>query len=390
MVWMYAWAVLSASAADEDRWQRTIDEVSTAVVAIQMDRPVAFEGNTPSNSQATGFVIDAEQGLVLTNRHVVTEAPVVARASFRNREEVALVPVYRDPIHDFGLFRYDPAEVRFHEAASLDLRPDKAKEGLEIRVIGNDSGEQLAILDGTLARLDRDAPTYGSNYNDFNTFYLQASAGISGGSSGSPVVDVRGDVVGLNAGGATGGRASSFFLPLERVQRAVELVRAGKPVTRGTLQTTWVYEGYDGLRRLGLPEDVEARARRQRPSGTGLLVLKDVLSKGPADSLLEVGDILVSVADRPIHDFVTLEGLLDDRVGDTLPVVVVRRGETLTVRPTVGNLHDLMPDAYVRVGGAVLHDLSYHQARLVQTPVEGVFVAANGFSFERDGIPNRA
>ncbi len=390
MLWMTGWAVTTALAADEDRWQRTIDEVSTAVVAIQMDRPVAFEGNSPSNSQATGFVIDAEQGLVLTNRHVVTQAPVIARASFRNREEVDLVPVYRDPVHDFGLFRYDPDQVRFHRAASLDLRPDKAREGLEIRVIGNDSGEQLAILDGTIARLDRDAPTYGSTYNDFNTFYLQASAGISGGSSGSPVVDVSGDVVGLNAGGATGGRASSFFLPLERVKRAVELVRDNQPVSRGTLQTTWIYEGYDRLRRLGLPEDVEARARRQRPSGTGLLVLKDVLAEGPADGLLQVGDILVSVDGTAIHDFVTLEDLLDRGVGNVVEVVVVRRGEVVTVTPTVGDLHDLVPDAYVKIGAAVLHDLSYHQARLVQTPVQGVFVAANGFSFERDGIPSRA
>ncbi|MEN0065258.1 MAG: trypsin-like peptidase domain-containing protein, partial [Myxococcota bacterium] len=354
------------------------------------DRPRSFEGKNRSNSEATGFVVDAEQGLVLTNRHVVTAAPVVARGSFRNREEVDLVPVYRDPVHDFGLFRYDPDQVKFHRPASLDLRPDKAKEGLAIRVIGNDSGEQLSILDGTIARLDRDAPNYGPSYNDFNTFYLQAAAGISGGSSGSPVVDIRGDVVGLNAGAASGARASSFFLPLPRVKRAVELIRKGQPVSRGTLQTTWNYVGYDELRRLGLPEEVEAVARRQRPNGLGLLVLRDVLAKGPASDLLEVGDILISVDDTPIHDFVTLEALLDDKVGDAVTVTVNRRGKAITVSPTVGDLHQIVPNAYVTIGGAVLHNLSYHQARLVQTPVEGVFVADNGFSFERDGIPRRA
>ena len=68
--------------AEEIAWADTIESISSGVVSIRVDSTRAFDTEWNSSTQATGFVVDAKQGLILTNRHVVTPGPVVAEAIF--------------------------------------------------------------------------------------------------------------------------------------------------------------------------------------------------------------------------------------------------------------------------------------------------------------------
>src|SRR5688572_30286582 len=381
--------ILSAAplAAQEQSWNRTLERIASGVVSIQIDSTRSFDTERNQSSQATGFVVDAGRGLILTNRHVVTPGPVRAQAVFLNQEEVELQPVYRDPVHDFGFFRYDPAELQFMKPTELALVPEGAQVGRDIRVVGNDAGEQLSILAGTIARLDRQAPNYGrGNYNDFNTFYLQAASGTSGGSSGSPVVDIEGRVVALNAG-ANSQAASSFFLPLDRVEVALASIQAGKVVARGTLQTEFVHKPFAELRRLGLTRDSEARVRQAYPQQTGLLVVEQVIPESPASSKLEPGDVLVEVDGKLIAEFVPLAAVFDSAVGREIALVVERGGQRLEHRVMVENLHEITPDEYIEYGDGVFHKLSYQQARHFYRPAAGVYVANPGYVFGKAAIP---
>lgn len=381
---------VAAHAADDTAWSATLERISSGVVSIRVDSTRAFDTEWNSSSQATGFVVDAKRGLILTNRHVVTPGPVIAEAVFRNNEEVRLTPVYRDPVHDFGFFRYDPAELRYIEPEELPLDPEGARIGKEIRVIGNDAGEQLSILAGTIARLDRQAPDYGrGKYNDFNTFYLQAASGTSGGSSGSPVINIEGAVVALNAG-ANSSAASSFFLPLDRIDRALRELQQGAPVERGTLQTTFHSKPYDELRRLGLTTESETLARSRFPEQTGMLTVQQVIPDSAAAAQIAPGDILIRINGELVTGFIPLEALLDDHVNQEVEIEVERGGQRVLATVRVDDLHSITPAEYIEFGDAIVNKLSYQQARHYNRAATGVYVANPGYLLSKAAIPRGA
>jgi S1-C subfamily serine protease len=286
--------------------------LDAAIVTIRSLYVKAFEGSSADFSHATGFVVDAERGFIMTNRHVVDIGPSVQEAVFaRSKEEVELSPVWRDPIHDVGILKFDPSKVKRAPLVDLKLNPEGAQPGVEIRVTGNDAGEKLSVLSGTIARVDRAAPEYEAyGYNDWNVFYVAAASNTSGGSSGSPVLNRRGEVVALNAGGATQA-ASSFFLPIHRALRALRMLQQGVDVTRGELLVQWHHEPFDEVARLGVKEETALAIRDEVKGETGMLRVRRIVKGGPLSGVLETGDVLVRVNGAVTTHFLPLEEAMD-------------------------------------------------------------------------------
>ena len=381
-----------------DPWEAMLDKALPAIVVIRVNYVKPFDGEQAGSGSATGFVVDFERGLILTNRHVIGTGPIRAEATFVNKEEVPLTPVYRDPVHDFGLFHFDVTKLRYADElqrAEIPLAEDGAKVGLEIRVVGNDSGEKIQILAGTLARLDRNAPLYGGDgFNDFNTFYYSAASNTSGGSSGSPVLDSRGRAVALNAGGCNAS-ASSYYLPLHAVVRALDALKRLETPQRGTLRVVWRHVTCDEARRLALSPAAEALLRRHHHGDDtcGLLCVDQVITGGSgAEAGLEPGDLLLSCGDKRFPDFDALESYLDSNVDRAVQLSIERGGASKSIRPArAESLHNLVPSNFLEFGGGVLHSISLGTARSGNLDAGvGVYVAFAGFVLDVAGVPAHA
>jgi S1-C subfamily serine protease len=258
------------SVATPGKWGMSLSRAFKAVVVLRVTVTRDFDTVIADVYNATGFIIDKQRRIILTNMHVVQSRPDVADAKFPNCQNIPVYPLYRDPVHDFGFFRFYPSTLKFMEPEEIPLAPEATAVGLEIRVVGNVSEEMLSVFPGTIARLDRQAPRYNTDgYNDFNTFYMQAASGTRGGSSGSPVIYCDAQVVGLNVSSKT---PVSFFLPLDRVVRALKILQRYKDksnigwqathIPRGTLQMTLLHRGFDEVLSLGILGNVDQLVRK--------------------------------------------------------------------------------------------------------------------------------
>ncbi|GFY84765.1 DegP protease 7 [Actinidia rufa] len=162
-------------------------------------------------------------------------------------------------------------------------------------------------------------------------------------------------------------------------------------IPRGTLQATFLHKGFDETRRLGLRSETEQMVRLASPLGeTGMLVVDSVVPGGPANKLLEPGDVLVRINGDVITQFLKMETLLDDNVDQKIELQIERGGTPLTVELVVQDLHSITPDSFLEVSGGVIHPLSYQQARNFRFNCDLVYVAEPGYMLFRAGVPRHA
>jgi serine protease Do len=274
----------------------------------------------PQVAGGTGFII-REDGFIVTNNHVVANADVIEVVTMDRRKFTARL-VGRDPMTDVAVIRIDG--TGFPTVRTGD--PHDTRVGEWVVAIGNPLGLDFTVTAGIVSAKDRSglgilAEAAGEDIRALTVeSFIQTDAAINPGNSGGPLVNIRGEVIGINTAiaSATGlSQGYGFAVPIDLAQRVAEdLIRYGR-WRRSVLGV-----------RIGevVTEDVEAFGL---PQVGGALVQSFSEPNTPAERAgLRQGDVIVAVDGEPITRVNELQRVVASRrPGDRVSIDVIRYGD---------------------------------------------------------------
>ncbi len=279
-----------------------------------------FEG-TPQRRQQTslgsGLIID-KSGLILTNNHVIKDADEIT-VKFANKQELKGKVVGTDPKTDLAVIRVPTKEEL--PVATLG-NSDTLHVGEWAIAIGNPFGLDHTLTVGVISATGRSEVGIATYEN-----FIQTDASINPGNSGGPLLNIKGEVIGINTAIVASGQGIGFAIPVNMARRVMDdLVRKGK-VTRGWLGV--------GIQRL-TPE--LAKSFGVTPDD-GILV-SQIMPKGPAEAAgMKTGDLILSVDGKPMKDPRQLQGAIAEAdIGKTLEIQILRDKEKRTLQVQVGEM----------------------------------------------------
>ncbi len=279
--------------------------------------------NQPQQSRpqslGSGVVIDAEKGYIITNNHVVGRADEIT-ITLRDGRELQARLLGSDP----------EADVALLQVPAKGLTAIKLADSSELRVgdfvvaIGNPFGLGQTVTSGIVSALGRSGLGI-EGYEDF----IQTDASINPGNSGGALVNLDGELVGMNTaiiapGGSGGNVGIGFAIPINMVQQIInQLVEHGE-VQRGVL----------GVVTQDLTMDLaEAFNLKERK---GAVISKVIPDSAAAQAGLEVGDVVVEVNGRKIKNAMDMRnavGLV--RIGQHLNIKLLRNGQAMTLKAKI-------------------------------------------------------
>lgn len=283
-----------------------------------------FFGDTPNRelrqrSLGSGFIIDGD-GYIITNNHVVERADEISVKLADGREYEAKV-IGRDTKTDLALIKISSL---FKSLPSLALGDsDGIRVGDWVLAIGNPFGLEHTVTQGIISATGR---VIGAGpYDDF----LQTDAPINPGNSGGPLINLKGEVIGINTAIVAAGQGIGFAIPINLARSITSQLKEKGKVVRG-----WI-----GVSIQAVTPEIADYFGLKEPKGA---LIGDVAPGGPADKAgIKRGDIVVSFAGEKVEDASALSRIVaGTSVGEEVDVTVVRGGNEMHMKVKVEELKE--------------------------------------------------
>jgi S1-C subfamily serine protease len=298
-----------------------------------------FYGQVPQEGQGSGFILD-KAGHVLTNFHVIADANRIEVKTSDKRTYKATI-VGQDKVHDLALLQINAPNL---QPVTLSDSSDLAV-GQKVYAIGNPFGLNGTMTRGIISSIRSIKGPEGSPIEDA----IQTDAAINPGNSGGPLLNSRGDVIGINTLIATGGAEQSsgigFAIPINTAKAVLgDLTRYGR-VRRPSLGIVSLPIGPDLADQMGLAAASGVLVQRVVPGGAadraGIHGGSEQAYLGNMAILLG-GDLIVAIDGREINDTSDISTVMEKhQPGDQVTVTFYRGRKKMTARVTLGDAKEV-------------------------------------------------
>ncbi|NPA40717.1 MAG: DegQ family serine endoprotease [Aquificae bacterium] len=367
---------------------KVVDKVSPSVVTIFARQEVEFNPfehfdfpfripmepfKRERRSLGSGVIVKYEKGklYILTNNHVIEDASSITVRFDKHTERSAKV-VGTDPKTDLAVLEVDAEGIKDPQKRVAKLGDsDKVKVGQLAIAIGNPYGLERTVTVGVVSALKRSIGI--TQYES----YIQTDAAINPGNSGGPLINIYGEVIGINTAIVASGQGLGFAIPINLAKWVMEQILEHGRVVRGWLGVVIQEITPDIAEAIGVKE--------------GILIAQ-VLKGSPADKAgLKVGDIIVELSGRKIESVRDLQfSIMKTKPGTRVELTVIRDGKKRKIEVEIGELPEkgAVKEKSEESGdlGLTLRDLTpQEKARL---GVDGVLVVSvvPGSPADRSGL----
>ena len=281
------------------------------------ERP-ELPGDRQANSLGSGFIISAD-GYILTNAHVAQDADkIIVRLSDQRERPAKVIGV--DELTDVAVLKIEGENlptVKIGDSDALEV-------GEWVLAIGSPFGLERTATQGIVSAVGRNLPS--GTYVPF----IQSDVAVNPGSSGGPLFNLRGEVVGINSQiySSTGGYMGlSFAIPIKLAIQVVDQLKATGEVTRGWL----------GILLQSINNDLAEAFKLDRPRGA---LVAQILPDSPAASAgFKPGDVILRYGGEPVEDSSQLPRMIGvTPVGKTVAMSILRNGEPREIKATIARL----------------------------------------------------